>query len=99
MLFCSWQEDLDDLLTRHHLLNEALGGGDRLLLADEVFRAAAADLLRDRDHGDDAEHEHQRQPKAEVEHDGEHHEHDRAGLNERGSACETSWRSVSMSFV
>ena len=77
-------EDLDDLLTRHHLLNEALGGGDRLLLADEVFRAAAADLLRDRDHGDDAEHEHQRQPKAEVEHDGEHHEHDRAGLNERG---------------
>ena len=78
-------EDLDDLLAGHRFLNEALGLGHGLLLAQEEPGAAAADALGDRDHQHDADGQHQRQPEAEIEHDGEHDQHDRARLDKGGN--------------
>ena len=77
-------EDLDDLLAGHRLLNIALGFGDGLLLAQEEFGAAAADALGDDDHQNHAEHRNERQPDAEIEHNAEHGQHDRARLDEGG---------------
>ena len=75
-------EDLDDLLTGHRLLNIALGFGDGLLLAQKELGTAAADALGDDYHQNHAEHRNERQPYAEIEHDGKYGQHDRAGLDE-----------------
>ena len=77
-------EDLDDLLAVHELLNDALGLGQALLLLDEVACGAAAHDLGDEEHRGHADQQHQRHPEAEVEHDEEHHQHHRAGLDEGG---------------
>jgi len=78
-------ENLDDLLAGHRFLNEALGLGDGLLLAQEELGAAAADALGDRNHQNDAEDQHERQPEAEVEHDGKYCQHDRTRLEKGGN--------------
>ena len=89
-------EDLDDLLAGHRLLNIALGFGNGLLLAQEEFGAAAADALGDRNHQNDAEDQHERQPEAEVANTPSTIAPD---WMKAGMASDTSWRSVSISLV
>ena len=48
-------EDLDDLGSCDHLLDIAVGDGELLLLADEVFGAVAADHADNAEHGEDPE--------------------------------------------
>ena len=76
-------EHLDDLLAVHHFLHEALGIGNRALLLHKVARRAAAEALCDEEHKHHACKQHERHPHAEVQHDREHDQHYRAGLDKR----------------
>ena len=64
-------EDLDDLLTGHHLLHEGFGFGQRDLLAQEVFGGVAGDIAGSKGHADDAGNDDQAQDHAVVHHDAE----------------------------
>ena len=77
-------EDLDDLLPAHDLLDEALLGGERVLLGDHVPRGRAAQPAGDLDHDGDHDDDEDRQPQAVVEHHGEHGAQGQPGLDERG---------------
>ena len=79
-------EDLDHLLSVHHLLDEALGLGHRLLLAQEEFGGAAAHLPGHQEHGEHTQQQHQGHPHAEVQHDGKDHQHNGPGLDQGGDA-------------
>ncbi|MPM45441.1 hypothetical protein SDC9_92128 [bioreactor metagenome] len=72
-------EHLNDLLTVHHFLDEALRLTERALLANEELGGVSADLLDHEQHErDSAEHD-ERHPDAVVEHDGQQREHHDAG--------------------
>ncbi len=75
-------EDLDDLLTVHHLLDEALGLCNRRLLLHEVASGAAADLLHDLRHDDDAADHEDREPHTVVQHERENGDEDDARVQE-----------------
>ena len=75
-------EDLDDLLPAHDLLDEALLGGERVLLGDHVPRGRAAQPAGDLDHDGDHDDDEDRQPQAVVEHHGEHGAQGQPGLDE-----------------
>ena len=77
-------EDLDDLLAVHGLLNIALVFGNGPLHLHERARRAAADPLGHNGHRDNAEEQHQRHPHGKIQHDRQHDQHDRAGLDEGG---------------
>ena len=64
-------EDLDDLLSGHHLLHEGFGFGQRNLLAQEVFGGVAGDIAGSKGHADDAGNDDQAQDHAVVHHDAE----------------------------
>ncbi len=76
-------EDLYDLLTGHHLLNVALGRGDRFLLSDEVPRASAAELRGDEEHHNDTENDEQGEGQREPYHNEEYDDNDGAGAEHR----------------
>ena len=71
-------EYLDDLLTCHHFFNKALHLAERMLLTDEVTGGAAANMLCDKRHADDAGDDDQRQPDAVIDHDGKDGDYDNA---------------------
>ena len=73
-------EYLDDLLAAHHLLDIALRFTDDFLLADKVFRAAAADKFGDERHDDDAEQYDQQKPYAVEQHDDQQRDRRDAGI-------------------
>ena len=68
-------EHLDDLLTVHHLLDEALSPAQGGLLAEEIPGRAAADLFDEQRHQRHARQHHQRQPQAVVHHNAEDGQH------------------------
>ena len=72
-------EHLDDLLTVHHFLDEALGLTKGLLLPDEEGGRFSADALGRPRHGHYAEQHDRHQRYAEIDHHGEHADHGQAG--------------------
>ena len=79
-------EDLDDLLTVHHLLDIAFGSAESLLLADEVLGRAASYVLGHDHHDDHAGKEHERHPDAVVEHHADTADDDQQGLDNLGQS-------------
>ena len=74
-------EDLDDLLSVHHLLNKALFLADLLLLTDEMLCGKAAELSCHDDHCRCAEGYDQRHPETEIEHYPQQRRHDKGGYH------------------
>ena len=68
-------EDLDDLLTVHHFLDEAFCFAEGVLLADKVFCGLAADIFGGKRHADDAENDDEHQRQAVIDHHAQHAEH------------------------
>ena len=75
-------KDLDDLLSVHHFLDIPLFFAERTLLLDKVLGAPAADGLCDDNHRRGADQHDKRQPHAEIQHDAEQNQHDKAGRNQ-----------------
>ena len=57
-------EYLDDLLPADHFLDKAIDPAEGLLLLDEIFGAAAADLFHDDHHQPQKDEHQQREPDA-----------------------------------
>ena len=64
-------ENLDDLLTVHHLLYKAFRAGDGNLLLKEVAGGMSADVPGDKGHDHHAADNYQREPEAVIQHDAE----------------------------
>ena len=77
-------EYLDDLLTVHHFLNEALGLTDGFLLTDKVLRRAAAYVFGNKDHCYNTEKYYKRHGNAEPEHYEENCRNDNSCLHKAG---------------
>ena len=77
-------EGLNDLLARHHLLNESLFGGEGLLLGDHVRRGQSAEPAGDDHHEDREEDDEDRQPQTELQHDGDEGRDCQTRLDESG---------------
>ena len=76
-------KDLDDLLTAHHFLNEALRFTESLLLANEKLRRITADGLDNYHHQSHCAENDKRHPNAEVKHIKDKHYNRQRRLNER----------------
>ena len=61
-------EYLDDLLPADHFLDKAIDPAEGLLLLDEIFGAAAADLFHDDHHQPQKDEHQQREPDAGAQH-------------------------------
>ena len=67
-------EHLDDLLAIDHFFDIAVQAGQGGLLLDKEGAALCAQLAGHFQHGEGAQHHHQRKPHAAIEHGDEHHQ-------------------------
>ena len=81
--FLLMAEHLDDLLPVHHLLEKALGLGNRLLLCNKEARRATADLFGNKEHGHYPEEHHKRHRDTVIDHNEEDGQDNGAGLQKR----------------
>ena len=79
-------EDLDDLLTGHHLFHKGFGIGDGDLLAQEELGRTRGDGAGREHHTDNADDDQRSQDHAVIDHDAEHHKQRDAGDGHLGQA-------------